>query len=272
MAEQSLKDLEAISASASADFYQDYEKVSAAEKKAEAADAAYKQALNDMAYDEYGSDYKEKQEAFNEALKAKQKADAELDAANDAAEKSAAAAQDAAEAVEAKKEALRKSRSTDVSMVVHCARIECSCATKESYLVLKDTHGVYTRQIPQTIITDYVLDDNIIHFDGCKSKENPTVIAAAEKEAADAQAQIKAKEGWRDKAMNKIFGEKEIEVTDSLLEQCVGKCIAKFPKGACWKKKHEKVTINGESPILRRCEIDCNYGGKITILMSGQPE
>lgn len=272
MAEQSLKDLEAVSAAASAAHYENYEKLTAAAEKAEAADAAYKQALNEMAYDEYGSNYKENQEKFNEALAAKQEADAALDAANEAFEETAAAAQDAEDAVEAKKEAQRKSRSTDVSMVVHVARIECTCGMRESYLVLNDTHGVYTRQIPQTIVTDYVLDDNIINFGGCTSKENPTLIAAAEKAVAEAKAQIEANKGWRDKAMDKLFGDQEIEVTDSLLEQCIGECIAEFPAGACWKKKHEKVTVNDESPILRRCEIDCNYGGKITILLSGQPE
>ena len=63
-----------------------------------------------------------------------------------------------------------------------------------------------------------------------------------------------------------------MNVNERLMQECVGECKANFPANAEWIKGHEKVTINGQSVLLRRCSLMCNYGGCITILVSGQPE
>ena len=52
----------------------------------------------------------------------------------------------------------------------------------------------------------------------------------------------------------------------------LGECTAEFPADGEWLEGHEKVFINGEPVLLRRCSIMCNYGGCVTILVSGQPE
>lgn len=52
----------------------------------------------------------------------------------------------------------------------------------------------------------------------------------------------------------------------------VGECKAQFPADGEWLEGHEKVFINGEPLLLRRCSIMCSYGGCVTILLSGQPE
>ncbi|MFR8846610.1 MAG: PAAR-like protein [Waltera sp.] len=49
-------------------------------------------------------------------------------------------------------------------------------------------------------------------------------------------------------------------------------CKAQFPADGEWLEGHEKVFINGEPLLLRRCSIMCSYGGCVTILLSGQPE
>ncbi len=177
--------------------------------------------------------------------------------------------------MEQKKEELRKSRYKDTTYVVHCARIECSCGMRESYLALGPTHGVKTRQIPQMIISDTVLDTNIINFGGCKSKENPTLIAAAEEAARKANEEIQEKRkkgGFFNWVIDLFCGDGHVEVSDSLLEQCVGECKDCIPANAEWRRGHVKVSINGKPVLLRRCSTRCIYGGLVTILLSGQPE
>ncbi len=196
-------------------------------------------------------------------------------AAEASVEEAAKKAQAASELVEQKKEELRKSRYKDTTYVVHCARIECSCGMRESYLALGPTHGVKTRQIPQMIISDTVLDTNIINFGGCKSKENPTLIAAAEEAARKANEEIQEKRkkgGFFNWVIDLFCGDGHVEVSDSLLEQCVGECKDCIPANAEWRRGHVKVSINGKPVLLRRCSTRCIYGGLVTILLSGQPE
>jgi len=274
MAEGTMRDLEAAASAAGQACAQDYENAAAANEKAAAANEAYQQALNDVCNEYDGRDMNEKMEKLQEAREARDAANAEADAANDAFAASAEAAQAAEDAVEAKKEKQRESRAADTSYVVHTARIECSCAYQNngSYLTLGATHGVYTRQIPQMTVKDTIVNTNVINFGYCTSPENPKVIEAAEQAVIDARAEIEANKRWRDKLADCFFGAEEIEVTESLLNQCAGECIAEFSIGASWQKEHPKVTVNGDSPLLRRCELTCIYGGHITILMSGQPE
>lgn len=218
----------------------------------------------------------QKKEAAQKAMEA---AKAEAQAAEKAMEEAAAEAQAAAEAVENKKEELRRDRDNDTTYVVHCARIECSKGMRESCLVLGPTHGVKTRQIPQMTIKDILPEVNVINFGGCFSTENPSVKAAAEAAVEAAQKTIEDKHNQKgcigrflDNVVDWFVGDHEMSVDESLMQQCVGECLAGFPENPKWEKGHEKVTVNGEPVLLRRCSLTCNYGGCITILVSGQPE
>ena len=220
-------------------------------------------------------------------------AEEERIAAEEAA-RAAAEAQAAAEAVEAKKQELRDSRVNDTAYVVHCARIECPFGMRESYLALDATHGVLTHQIPQMTVKDMILNTNIINFGGCHSRENPDVQAEIEK----TNAIIESKKDWRDDVVGyftkkwnervtiikagiglakKLLGMKKKEKTEEekleeMSSDFVGECKAQFPADGEWLEGHEKVFINGEPLLLRRCSIMCSYGGCVTILLSGQPE
>lgn len=213
-------------------------------------------------------------------------------------ETAAAEAQAATDAVEAKKQELRENRENDTTYVVHCARIECPFGMRESYLALGPTHGVLTHQIPQMTVKDMILDKNIINFGGCHSRENPGVQAEIDK----TNKLIEAKKDWRDKVVGyftkewkkhvavlkvgisigkKLLGikdkpktkeELEAEKIQEMWSDFVGECNAGFPADGEWLDGHEKVFINGEPVLLRKCSIMCNYGGCVTILLSGQPE
>lgn len=272
MAQQKLSDLEDIQIAANQAYCEQYDAAKAASDKAAAANEDYQKALNDVCNEYDGKDMIEKQKKLEETSKAKQAADAEDKTQTETLKTQADNAQKAAEAVEGKKEELRKSRPTDTSYVVLTARIECSFGKRESSLMLGDTHGVLTRQIPQLTVKDCIPGDNVITFGRCSSPENPNVVKAAEDAVADANKKIQENKDWRDHIVDFFVKPKEVKVTDSLLAQCEGECIMEFPANAIWPDGHEKVTINGDAPLLRRCELMCKYGGLITILLSGQPE
>lgn len=244
----------------------------AAKEKTASAEQAYEDAVNQYMFGDGSPESLEKMQEAQQALK---EAKAEEKAAAEAEEAATKAAQEAAEAVEQKKDELRKSRYWDTTYVVHCARVECSYGMRESYLALGPTHGVKTRQIPQMITSDTILDENIINFGGCKSKENPSLIAAAEEAARKANEEIqerRKKKGFFNRIIDLFCGDGHVEVSDSLLEQCVGECKECFPADAEWRRGHVKVFINGKPVLLRRCSARCIYGGLVTILLSGQPE
>ncbi len=215
-------------------------------------------------------------EAQDAVTAAEEKADAaQLAAAKEALEAATAEVQAAEEAVEQKKDELREGQAKDTTYVVHCARIECTYGMRESYLALGATHGVKTRQIPQMTVSDTILDTNIINFGGCRSKENPSLIAAAEEAARRANEEIREKreeKGFFNRVIDFFCGDGEVGVSDSLLDQCVGECKECFPPAAEWKSGHTKVFINEKPVLLRRCSARCIYGGLVTILFSGQPE
>ncbi|MCM1259104.1 MAG: DUF4280 domain-containing protein [Roseburia sp.] len=269
MGKTSYKELENKVNDAYEKFANAYDAQESATKQREEAEQKRKDALNQL---QFGGPTQENLEAaekaekeFNDAKKAEEDAQKEL-------ENTAEEAQQAQEEMEKKKDELRNSRSTDTTYVVHCASIECSCGMRESLLVLGASHGVKTRQVPQITVKDYALDKNIINFGGCTSMENPKVKEAAENAAKEARKAIKEKETFMDKVINFFTKADEIEVEESLMEQCIGECIATFPANAKWEKGHEKVFVNGESVLLRKCDITCDYGGLITIIFSGQPE
>lgn len=276
-ATQSLKDVSLTDVeSAANDAYKAYSEaqdaVEAAKEKIASAEQAYEDAVNQCMF---GDGSPESFEKMQEAQKALEEAKAEEKAAEEALETAAAEAQAAAETVEQKKDELRRSRYNDTTYVVHCARVECSCGMRESYLALGPTHGVKTRQIPQMITSDTILDTNIINFGGCTSKENPSLIAAAEEAARKANEEIqerRQKKGFFNRVIDLFCGDGHVEVSDSLLEQCVGECKECFPADTEWSRGHVKVSVNGKPVLLRRCSARCIYGGLVTILLSGQPE
>lgn len=273
MGEESLTDLESTANGAYQSYSEASDALTAAQEKTASAEKAYEEAMNRYAN---GNPSPERLEALEEAQQVLEAAKAEETAATEALEAAADEAQNAIDAVEAKKEELRNSRHTDTTYVVHCARVECTYGMRESYLALGPTHGVITRQVPQMTAKDTILDTNIINFGGCKSRENPTLRKAAEDAARRANEIIDENTGWGGKLIDKVIGifcgESEIKVTESLMAECMGECIACFPADAEWTRGHEKVSVNGEPMLLRRCSLRCNYGGEITILLSGQPE
>lgn len=276
MNDMSLTELESRQGEASMKFAAAYDAAAAAGEKAAAAEQAYYDTLNEFNASDITEESCKKLEEAKQAMEAAQK---EAQDTADAMAQAAEEAQEAADAVNEKKEELRTNRDNDTTYVVHCARIECTYGMRESYLTLGPTHGVTTRQIPQMTVKDTVLDANIINFGGCFSLENPSVKEAAEAAVAASQDIIEGRKNERkgiarflDKVVDFFVKDTEMDVDESLMKQCVGECIAQFSVGAQWSKGHEKVTINGEPVLLRRCSMMCSYGGCITILVSGQPE
>ncbi|MDE7271759.1 MAG: DUF4280 domain-containing protein [Lachnospiraceae bacterium] len=276
MNEMSLTELENRQGEANMKFAAAYDAAVAAGENAAAAEQAYYDALNEFNASDITEESCKKLEEAKQAMEAAQK---EAQDTADAMAQAAEEAQEAADAVNEKKEELRTNRDNDTTYVVHCARIECTYGMRESYLTLGPTHGVTTRQIPQMTVKDTVLNANIINFGGCFSLENPSVREAAEAAVAASQEIIEGRKNERkgiarflDKVVDFFVKDTEVDVDESLMKQCVGECIAQYPVGTQWIKGHEKVTINGEPVLLRRCSLMCSYGGCITILVSGQPE
>lgn len=283
---ESLRELEVSLQSAGEKF----DKADNAYKAAQEKTAAAVQARDEVFY-KYGLGNPSGDFQAELALADKAVEDAQKEQ-NDAEEIAAAAfeeAQAAAEMVQEKKKSIRMSRSTDMTYVVYQARLECNFGLRESYLSLESTHGVMTKKIPQMTVKDSKFNKNIINFGGCRSWENDSVKEAAERARDNAKSRIKENRDWRDVAAGAItvvrksiipiktiiedFCKKDEEdVDDSLLAECVGQCTACFPEFTVWEKGHTKVTINGKPVLLRRCTMRCNYGGRITILLSGQPE
>lgn len=264
MADTDLLKLEEVQNSALEEFYSAMEALNAAQKEREEIENSIPKWLTAIV-----PASKEHWDKVDEAKGREEKA---MEAYVAAAQK----AQDAMDDVEEKKEELREKREEDISYVVNRAKIECPFGLRDSYLTMNEAQGVYTRQIPQMTICDTVLDENIINFGGCRSKENPSLRAAAEAATAAARKQVKEEGGWLDKFTDFVVGifvkDEKIQVTDSLLDQCIGECKACFDADARWESGHEKVYVNGEHVLLRRCSLTCNYGGQVTILLSGQPE
>lgn len=271
---QTLRDYELACQAAADEQYAKAIAAKAAYDKSVAADAAYNSAFNNMvnACDNYNVADEAVTRAFSEALKAKNSAKDEFNQADQALKDATSAANDAAKNLEAKKEELRKEARTDTSFVVHTARVECNCGTENTFLALESDHGVTTKGFPQMLVSDNGIGKNIFEFYGCTSPDNPEVMKAANAAVENARTQVKKSEDLRDKVMNAIFGKEEIEVTDSVIEKVIGKCICELPKNVVWEKGQENMEINGIKPILRRCKLKCIYGGTIIILLSGQPE
>lgn len=256
---------------------QAYQEYWAAQEAYQAA-IAHKDAVQDVYYEKmnkyiYGDGDDVQEQAMANAA-AQELENALTEAARCEEELAAAteAAQAAQEAVETRKNLLRLTARLDTTFAVYCARIECTCGMRSSYILLMLTHGVYTRQLPQLTAGDVAPGINIPSFGGCRSLENPALKAAAEEAAQNANKAIAKENTLIDKIVKCFCGGGKVEVTDSLMEKCMGVCTPSFPEGAEWKRGHEKVFVNGEPVLMRRCTLRCDYGGQITILLSGQPE
>lgn len=297
MGEDRLRDLTEVRDKAYKDFYEAQETIRAIDERLEDLKRERSRAVMAVELDRFMSgqgktascdEEKENEkkaavQALEEALAAKEKAEADMQAA-------ASIAQAAEAAVEKKKQELRDDREKDAVYVVHRAQIECPYGMRESYLALEYTHGVLTRKTPQMTVKDILLNKNIINFGGCYSKENPMVQEAIERVTAAANEQIDEMKDWRDDVIGfakKVTGffmspfipknapdrqKTEEELAQERMSECVGECIAEFPADAEWIEGQEKVLINGEPVLLRKCSIMCNYKGCITILDPGQPE
>lgn len=272
----SLAELENRQGEANMRFAEAYDATMAAMQEAADAEQAYCDALNEFNASDITEESCEKLEAAKQAMEAAQ---GKVDDMEDILSVAATEANNAEQAVNDKKDELRADRANDTTYVVHCARMECTFGMRESYLTLGPTHGVKTRQVPQMTVKDTIPDENIINFGGCKSPENPSVREAAEAAVAAAQEIIEAKRNERkglarflDKVVDLFVKDQEVDVDESLMKRCVGECRAQFAAGTQWEEGHEKVTINGEPVLLRRCSVMCDHGGCITLLVSGQPE
>jgi hypothetical protein len=117
-------------------------------------------------------------------------------------------------------------------------------------------------------VTDADKAVNFIDFGGCTSPENETVRAAAQEAMDTAIGSIE--KGWADGVAAAFTKEGSADLEDEIVNQCIGECLLKFPAGALWEKGHEKVKIQEDALLVRRCELTCAYGGLVTILLSGQ--
>ncbi len=258
------------------DAYQKYSEscdtLTAAQEKVKETEEAYYKASASLSE---GCDYRTmetKTQEFHEAWEAMNKAQETLEQAEFSFDEATKAAQEAEEKFEEKKKELRESRDTSTDYVVHGARIECSCAVRYSCLGLDTTHGVLTRLLPQLTVKDAVPKENLITFGNCTSMENPKVKEAAQKALDDAQKKIEENKGIGDKIVDCFVKKEETTDLKSMEGQVLGECIMTFPAGSVWLKGRDGVSINDEAPLMRRCELTCIYGGRITILFSGQPE
>ena len=191
----------------------------------------------------------------------KEKEQAEKDEAEDRESK---AKEDEAEAEAERLERLQE------SYILHTAMIECSKAFRPSYLVVPISHGEFIQGIPQLNIKDSKPLINIRSFGVCKSPLNPEV----QKAASEILEKVNNEEKTFSQKVMSIFckepDNKPSEIDESLLSQCVGKCIPVINMD--WVDGKEDVLVEGEAALLGKCSLKCLYGGDITLYTSGQQE
>lgn len=251
-------------------YEQDYERLEAACEKEKEAEKAYFQAQVDLGNEivcSYGRE-EELNEKLNQAADQYKEAIADRKKAEAALKGSQAGVLASAAMTEAKKAGLENTRDESMDFVVHMARIRCTYGMRESMAVLKMDHGVMSGGQAQMTVTDADKAVNFIDFGGCTSPENETVRAAAQEAMDTAIGSIE--KGWADGVAAAFTKEGSADLEDEIVNQCIGECLLKFPAGALWEKGHEKVKIQEDALLVRRCELTCAYGGLVTILLSGQ--
>lgn len=260
-----------------------------ADQKLKEAKQAASEAFNDVSNQDFSFIREEKLKKIGETSKLLKEAEKEAEEAQKELEQSAEEAQKAEEELKAKKEEIEAKRPTDKTYVVYTAQIKCMKNKEKDYgmrssmLVLPETHGIFVRGIPQMTALDNLAEINIINFGGCCSKENPSTVEKAKEIAKQATEEAKKDRNLGEELVDgfmgfisdvkKAFtGEEDDSVDESLIEVCYGKCTPILIPGVAWTREKEKVSLNGEAPLLRRCELHCLYGGIIILETSGQPE
>lgn len=260
-----------------------------ANQKLKEAKQAASEAFNDVSNQDFSCIREEKLKKIGETNKLLKEAEKEAEEAQKELEQIAEEAQKAQEELKAKKEEIEAKRPTDTTYVVYTAQIKCiknkekDYGMRSSILVLPETHGIFARGIPQMTVLDNLAEINIINFGGCCSKENPYTVEKAKEIAKQATEEAKNDRNWIEVGVDgfmgfisdvkKAFtGEEDDSVDESLIEICYGKCIPILISGVAWTREKERVSLNGEAPLLRRCELHCLYGGTIILETSGQPE
>ena len=246
-------------------YYEKAEALENANQKVEEAKKAMGEVVADIITKDGASEeeIEKAKQALEEAEKEAQKAQEEL-------EQSAEEAQKAQEELQAKKEEIEAQRPTDETYVVYTAQMKCMKNKEKDYgmrssiLVLPQTHGIFVRGIPQMTVFDNLAEQNIINFGGCCSKEK--------KDRNLGEKLVDGFMGFVSKVKSVFTGEEDDSVDESLIEMCYGKCTPILVPGVAWTREKEKVSLNGEPPLLRRCELHCLYGGTIILETSGQPE
>ena len=247
-----------------------YERLEAACEKEKEAEKAYFQAQVDLGNEivcSYGRE-EELNEKLNQAADRYKEAMADRKKAEAALKGSQAGVLASAAMTEAKKAGIENTRDESMDFVVHMARIQCTYGMRESMAVLKTDHGVMSGRQAQMTVADADHAINFIDFGGCTSPENETVQTEAQKAMDTAMSDVE--KGLAASVAAAFTKEGTTELTDEIVNQCIGECLLKFPPGALWEKGHEKVKIQGDALLVRRCELTCAYGGLVTIVLSGQ--
>lgn len=155
--------------------------------------------------------------------------------------------------------------------VVHGAKMICSMGSREARLVLPLDHGVFLKDKPQMLATDYEALTNVMCFGNCFSTENPDMEQAAIK-ATNQYNETRRKglfetiKGW--------FGVKPKEVTsvsEELKALCICECKPKFPQ-VDWTEGNEKSQIEEKNTLIQSGVLVCDYGGIIKIVNNGQTD
>ena len=151
--------------------------------------------------------------------------------------------------------------------VVHCADTFCSMGLRTSKIVLRESHGVYLKNMAQMTVKDQKGKTNVICFGGCLSPENPKTIEKAQEIAALIKKETKQNFS---KHVEDIF---MAEADDgSKLMQCAGECIPEIVSVE-WDKEKEDVSVEpNKNALLGEATLTCKHGGIIRIITSGQPE
>lgn len=150
--------------------------------------------------------------------------------------------------------------------VVHGAYIRCYMGLRQSRLVLRQTHGVFLRNIAQINEKDCIGTTNIIDFCGCISAENPKTIEMAK----TISKKIEAETGENfDNEVEAVFCNGSVGSVKTM--ECAGQCIPKIISTS-WDEVKDGVLTEGKNPVRGTATLKCRYGGVITIDLTGQPE
>lgn len=150
--------------------------------------------------------------------------------------------------------------------VVHGACIRCNMGLRQSRLILRQTHGVFLRNIAQINAKDCIGTTNIIDFCGCISAENPKTLEMAKTISEKIETQIG--ENF-DSQVEEIFCNGSVGSVKTM--ECAGQCIPKIISTS-WDEVKDGVLTEGNNPVRGTATLKCLYGGVITIDLTGQPE